>query len=63
MTLSNDDLEEFWATYIHPKMFTSSLNQCFVRGKYGGFSIRELMEICIQKLGKTRPIIESDNCN
>jgi len=66
MSFSNKDLEEFWTTFIGDsgKIESNAITQVFVRGTFGGYSIREVMEVCIRVLNKPRPeVITSENYN
>ncbi len=65
MKFSDQELEEFWTTYIGDsgQIESSSITQIFVRGTFGGYSIREIMEYCIIRLNKPRPKIINDNYN
>jgi hypothetical protein len=58
--MTDEQLEEFWQDYIGDSGVVESqaINQIFARGPFGGLSVREVMEICIHRLGKRRPKIE-----
>ena len=58
--MTDAELLEFWDTYIGDRGYVHSdaITQIFARGPLGGLSIREGMEICIDRLGKTRPTIK-----
>jgi len=57
--ISNEELEQFWEDYIGNtgEVNSDSITQIFMRGPFAGYSIRELMEVCIKELGKKRPKI------
>ena len=65
MAFSKPELEQFWTTYIGDsgEIGSSSITQIFVRGTWAGYSIREVMEICIHQLNKPRPTIINENYN
>lgn len=66
MKFSNEQLEEFWNTFIGDawKIESNAITQVFVRGTFAGHSIREVMELCISQLNKPRPkVITSENYN
>jgi len=65
MAFSKPELEQFWTKYIGDggKIASSSITQIFVRGPWAGYSIREVMEICIHRLNKTPPTIINENYN
>lgn len=54
-------LQEFWDTYIGDSGVVESqaINQVFARGYFGGYSVREVMEVCIVVLNKPRPDVIS----
>jgi len=60
--ITDAELETFWQDYIGngPEVEASSLNQVFAKGVFAGYSIRDVMEACIHRLGKSRPKIVSD---
>lgn len=60
--MTDEELEKFWEDYIGDSgvVDNSAITQIFAKGPFGGFSIREVMEICIHKLGKRRPKIETE---
>lgn len=61
--ISNEELEDFWKTWITDPIDSSVLTQVFAKGPFAGFSVREVMEACVNRLGKTKPKVTKDHSN
>lgn len=60
--ITDAELEQFWKDYIGDsgRIVSSALNQIFVKGPFGGHSVRQVMGACVHRLGKALPVEVSD---